>query len=139
MTNRVALGAIGGGNFGLKVSTPGNDVLTGTMEDDKLSFDSSWSSTLKLKASGITTLTPAGSGFYTQNIYYGITFPVLPLLLVYENELGRLGFFGAMYGGNGGSEPNNAYAETSKVYTDRFSFRRSSAASYTLYWYAFLI
>ena len=41
MSKRVVMGEIGGGYYGLRISTPGNDAINGTalQTSDKLSFD----------------------------------------------------------------------------------------------------
>lgn len=55
MTNRVALGAIGGGNYGLKISKPGVDVLSAADKD--LSFSSLWPAHSLIHQTGTMTVT----------------------------------------------------------------------------------
>lgn len=53
MTRRVILGNLGGGTFGLRVSLPGQDVVSG----GELSFDSGWTDIVKYIQVGVATKT----------------------------------------------------------------------------------
>lgn len=61
MTKRIALGALNGGSFGLRVSQPGYDVTTlnpqnVVSDNQNLIFNSDWASVLPLVASGSVAL-----------------------------------------------------------------------------------
>lgn len=53
MARRVILGNLGGGVFGLRVSLPGHDVVSG----GELSFDSGWTDIVKYIQIGVATKT----------------------------------------------------------------------------------
>jgi hypothetical protein len=59
MTRRVVLGALPGGTFGLRVSLPGVDVMTGDSSNStQFSFNSDWTDIAKVRQVGIATVPP---------------------------------------------------------------------------------
>jgi hypothetical protein len=121
MTNRVLLGPLGGGSFGLKVSRPGYDVL-GSIADEQLAFDSRWIGAMRLKASG--SFTGTGS---SQVVMFGVTLAAPPLLFLYYKQSGA--YWSQSYNSFSGV-PSNL------VGTDRVTLTGGSGLVYT--WFAFL-
>jgi hypothetical protein len=77
MTNRVLLGPLGGGAYGLLVSRPGYDVLNAATIDKQLAFDSRSSKTMRLfKRESLTV--SSGSGFSSRA--FGVTLGSLPIV-----------------------------------------------------------
>lgn len=74
MTNRVVLGALPGGSYGLRVSVPGADVTNPAIPPFQKSFDSDWFNSAKIHATG-SIFVPTATG-YPQ--FTTVTFPPLP-------------------------------------------------------------
>lgn len=81
MTNRVVLGQMPEGGYGLRVSKPGVDAMSTSPNPDNLLFDSSWKDVLKIHTwnevvmnATVTTGNPGVQNY----IYTTITYPALP-------------------------------------------------------------
>lgn len=74
MVNRVVFGALGGGQYGLRVSRPGYDVGS-SLGIRQLAFDSRWLEGLSLFSHGYV------AGPSPRYIYFGTTFSSPPIVL----------------------------------------------------------
>lgn len=83
MVQRVLLGALGAGQFGLRVSRPGYDVSAGGTVGNKIAFDSAWSRALRILKRGQVEATASGQGpAQYVNISFGETMPSPPVVFV---------------------------------------------------------
>lgn len=82
MTRRVILGALPGGDFGLRVSKPGYDALSTSLQPKQLSFDSRWTRAARVHMTGTVT--------GNSTVFFGKTFPSPPLVyVVFTDSQGR--------------------------------------------------
>jgi hypothetical protein len=80
MANRVVLGALPGGGSGLRVSRPGYDVLSTSLTQKQVAFDSRWPAAMRLVKSGsATTSSSPGVG---ATVMFGVALPVEPMCFV---------------------------------------------------------
>ena len=102
MTNRVLIGPLpGGGQMGIRVSRPGYDALSASLQPKQVAFDSRWNRAGRVHMTGKVT------GDTT--IYFGKTFAVCPLVhVVFVDNQGRQRNFSANIG-----------AGEVRTYTDR--------------------
>lgn len=81
MSNRVLLGALDSGGFGLRVSRPGYDVTNAGLAKEQLAFDSRWPEVSNVWMSGGGTLSGVSS-LHMVNINFGTTFATPPMVFV---------------------------------------------------------
>lgn len=117
MTDRVLLGALGGGAFGLKVSVPGYSVSSAGPND--LAFDSTKGGFAAVLASGTVSMSSGGGD---QTVYYGVTLSYAPLVLFNLVTSGAISSsrWHRYSGGTGVSYPRARTFPRIISYTDRF-------------------
>lgn len=77
MANRVALGKLPDGSFGLRVSRPGADVLDPSLPGNQLAFDSRWAASSRIHLRGTRTVPASGS----VTVNFTKTFSAPPVVL----------------------------------------------------------
>lgn len=83
MANRVVLGALPGGGFGLRVSRPGRNVLNNNLSGSQVAFDSRWQASGRLVINGNVAVPNTDS---SSTVEYGVTLPQIPeVLLLFRN------------------------------------------------------
>lgn len=139
MTNRVALGDVGGGAFGLKVSKPGYDVLDAGTVDAKLAFDSSWTKAQRIFLSGVYTATVNASGVYG-TVTFPSTLSTIPVVLAaYRDSASSVW--------NQISQVNTGWINANidgqyfwiKAYVDKITFLRPTSGNSRIYTYIVLL
>lgn len=123
MTDRVVLGALPGGGYGLRVSLPGFDVKNANLAPNQKAFDSEWTNTLKYHAIGSVFL-PVNTGGSPPVV---VSFPALssppPTLLFKTTTVG----IKPIAGGNTGPVYPfglSAFGGDALVYNNRIEFIR---------------
>lgn len=82
MTRRVILGDLPGGDYGLRVSKPGYDALSTSLQPKQVSFDSRWTRSARVHMTGKVT--------GDSTVYFGKTFSTPPLVyVVFTDSQGR--------------------------------------------------
>jgi hypothetical protein len=121
MANRVVIGAFDG-TFALRLSRPGYNVLDPALPPENLAFDSRWTSSTNLVLSGEATFVNASGVTQPITVYYGETFAVVPLVLVYiQRGTNRWGLWLNNY--------NSAALATVHIFTDRFQLKPTTLSS----------
>lgn len=132
MTNRVVIGALPGGGTGIRVSRPGNNVLSTTLTGKQLAFDSRWTSAARVLLAGSVTLTGvAYPGAYT-TINFGTTFATTPPCFVFRQVSANVWVQEGLGGGlatRAGWPDLGEYDEPIRVYTNRLEIRRPYSGS----------
>lgn len=95
MVQRVVLGNLPGGGAGLRVSRPGVNVLTPSLDPSQLSFDTTWLRTLKVFMSGTVSVPVATAAQQFVNVNFGTTFAEPPICMAWiVNPQGSLAVSG---------------------------------------------
>lgn len=87
MTNRVALGKLRNGNYGLEISKPGFDVLNPSTPTSGIAFSTEWASTPVVYLSGITQVNTSS----TVTVYF-TPLGYIPFVhcVIYDAATGRV-------------------------------------------------
>ena len=86
MVNRVALGALPGGGYGLRVSRPAFDVLNTGLSGKQLAFDSRWPTAARVHLEGSITCGASGNLTTYSSVGFGTTFGSIPPVLVLMDD-----------------------------------------------------
>lgn len=119
MTNRVALGALPGGGFGLRVSRPGFNVLDTGLTGQQLAFDSRWSFAARIHMEGTFSVDRAGSFGVYSNLSLGLDFGVPPPVLA---MVLRDGGQRQIDEGNNYWLADGSYAQSVRIFSSYLSF-----------------
>ena len=118
MSDRVLLGALGGGDYGLRVSRPGYDVTDPALAKEQLAFDSRWTEVSNVWMAGSVVFTPSGT-----TVSYGTTFAVPPPVFGIVLISGRYHLFGTI-----GMTISNGPTGNVTSYTNRAIFYASGGS-----------
>lgn len=89
MVQRVALGALPGGGYGLLASRPGYNVLDPGLTPKQTAFDSRWPSAMRVFMQGSALLATVST--LKTTVYFGRTFSTPPLVIgAFTTNAGRL-------------------------------------------------
>jgi hypothetical protein len=127
MANRVVLGALPGGGQGLRISRPGANVLSTSLAENQVSFDSRWPQLGRIILRGGVTI-PSGQTSVTVN--YGVTLPVIPTVFALALGSGeyRAISVSEAFWDDLGNEPNALGG--AMVYTNRVVFTAGPVIRY---------
>lgn len=136
MTNRVILGALPGGGYGLRVSRPGYDVTNAGLAPSALSFDSSWLKTARVHTQGSVYVPAEPSGLAWTSTYFTAVSP-LPAVMALREEGGK--FYPIQLGSDvskSGWYPSSPgiYGEGMRIFSNRLDFSRFNGRNYTAHY-----
>jgi hypothetical protein len=129
MVNRVVLGALPGGGYGLRTSKPGANVLDANLPANQVSFDSRWPNAARvLKAGSISVPANLTANTYT-TLTFGKTFAAPPP--VFATQQNGSQFLPLVAGIMQGQWPDMLHMSpiTMRVLTDRILFYRWTFAT----------
>ncbi len=97
MANRLVLGALPGGGQGLRVSTPGNNVLSTGLQGRNVAFDSRWLGSSRIVTMGSSSIPASGS----TTVNFGVTLPEPPTVIAMTRSTSTGRYVVAGYGNVG--------------------------------------
>lgn len=135
MTNRVALGLLPGGGYGVRVSRPGYDVLNNALTGAQIAFDSRWVTAARVFLNGSVTAPQSSFGSYT-SIAFPSSLPSIPTAIVMQRQSSSSQWVSVDSAAFDESwQPTGGLYEAARVFTNRIEFLNPTFGGSRVYSY----